>query len=252
MGAGAETVVVNRGVRRRRRGRGGAREGRGRGMRAAEHVRPPDARRDAGLKEQIEAIATRFYGADGVDYLPQAEKDIARMEELGFGTGAGLHGEDPPLAQPRPAHAEPAERVSGCRCAAWSPAPGPGSSSCSAATCSACPASGKTPSLPAASTSTRTAAPSACSELARSFASRAASRRTRCPRGRASRPRRRPPPRPSCGGWRPVARAGSRPRPTVSSATTSMCTRFFPALGSGTSVKNSTGSPASRPPAAPP
>jgi formyltetrahydrofolate synthetase len=37
------------------------------------------------IKEQIEAIATRLYGADGVDYLPQAEKDIARMNELGFG-----------------------------------------------------------------------------------------------------------------------------------------------------------------------
>jgi formate--tetrahydrofolate ligase len=37
------------------------------------------------LKQQIEAIATRIYGADGVDYLPQAEKDIARMEALGFG-----------------------------------------------------------------------------------------------------------------------------------------------------------------------
>lgn len=38
------------------------------------------------LKTQIENIATKIYGADGVDYLPQAEKDIARMEELGFGT----------------------------------------------------------------------------------------------------------------------------------------------------------------------
>jgi formate--tetrahydrofolate ligase len=38
------------------------------------------------LKDQIEAIATRVYGADGVDYLPQAEQDLARMEALGFGT----------------------------------------------------------------------------------------------------------------------------------------------------------------------
>ncbi|HSD49493.1 MAG TPA: formate--tetrahydrofolate ligase [Actinomycetota bacterium] len=37
------------------------------------------------IEQQIEAIATRVYGADGVDYLPQAEKDIARMETLGFG-----------------------------------------------------------------------------------------------------------------------------------------------------------------------
>jgi formate--tetrahydrofolate ligase len=40
----------------------------------------------ATLKQQIEAIATRIYGADGVDYLPAAEKDIKRMDDLGFGT----------------------------------------------------------------------------------------------------------------------------------------------------------------------
>ena len=38
------------------------------------------------LREQIEAIATKLYGADGVDYLPQADKDLARMDQLGFGT----------------------------------------------------------------------------------------------------------------------------------------------------------------------
>ncbi len=54
-------------------------------MRAAELLRLPHAGRHADSKEQIEAIATRLYGADGVDYLPQAEKDIARMEQLGFG-----------------------------------------------------------------------------------------------------------------------------------------------------------------------
>jgi formate--tetrahydrofolate ligase len=37
------------------------------------------------LRQQIETIATRVYGADGVDYQPQAEKDLARMETLGFG-----------------------------------------------------------------------------------------------------------------------------------------------------------------------
>lgn len=38
------------------------------------------------IKQQIETIATRLYGAEGADYQPQAEKDIKRMEELGFGT----------------------------------------------------------------------------------------------------------------------------------------------------------------------
>jgi len=39
----------------------------------------------AAIKDQVEAIATRLYGADGVDYLPQAERDIVRLESLGFG-----------------------------------------------------------------------------------------------------------------------------------------------------------------------
>ena len=38
-----------------------------------------------GLKKQIETIATRIYGAEGVDYSAQALKDIDRMENLGFG-----------------------------------------------------------------------------------------------------------------------------------------------------------------------
>jgi formate--tetrahydrofolate ligase len=37
------------------------------------------------IRDQIEAIARRLYGADGVDYLPQAGKDIARMQTLGMG-----------------------------------------------------------------------------------------------------------------------------------------------------------------------
>ncbi|MGZ8630176.1 MAG: formate--tetrahydrofolate ligase [Actinomycetota bacterium] len=82
--AGAETVVVNRAFAR---GGDGAVE-------LAEVVVEACAQPNsfdfltpdgAGLKEQIEAIATRLYGADGVDYLPQAEKDIARMQDLGFG-----------------------------------------------------------------------------------------------------------------------------------------------------------------------
>ena len=84
-GAGAETVVENRGF-----GEGG--EG---SVELAEavlsacerpssfHLLTPEG---TPLREQIEAIATRIYGADGVDYLPQAEKDLARMEQLGFGT----------------------------------------------------------------------------------------------------------------------------------------------------------------------
>ncbi len=40
---------------------------------------------DATLKEKIEAIATKIYGADGVDYEEEADKHLARFEENGFG-----------------------------------------------------------------------------------------------------------------------------------------------------------------------
>ncbi|MBN2285572.1 MAG: formate--tetrahydrofolate ligase [Tissierellales bacterium] len=40
---------------------------------------------DMSIKEKIEAIATRIYGADGVDYTGKASKEIANLEKLGFG-----------------------------------------------------------------------------------------------------------------------------------------------------------------------
>jgi formate--tetrahydrofolate ligase len=40
---------------------------------------------EASLKEKIETIATRIYGADGVDYDPEAEKQLALFEERGYG-----------------------------------------------------------------------------------------------------------------------------------------------------------------------
>jgi len=79
--AGAETVVVNRAFAE------GATDLAEAVVAACErpssfHQLTPDG---TPLKEQIEAIATKIYGADGVDYQAQAEKDIARMEQLGFG-----------------------------------------------------------------------------------------------------------------------------------------------------------------------
>jgi formyltetrahydrofolate synthetase len=83
-GAGAETVVVNRAFAE---GGAGAMELAEAVVQACEQPNSfrfltPDG---TPLKTQIEAIATKIYGADGVDYQAQAEKDIARMEELGFG-----------------------------------------------------------------------------------------------------------------------------------------------------------------------
>jgi formate--tetrahydrofolate ligase len=40
---------------------------------------------DASLRQKIEAIATRVYGADGVDYAPEAAKRLDQLEAEGFG-----------------------------------------------------------------------------------------------------------------------------------------------------------------------
>ena len=38
-----------------------------------------------GIKEKIEAIATKVYGADGVDFAPKAAKEIEELEKFGYG-----------------------------------------------------------------------------------------------------------------------------------------------------------------------
>ena len=83
--AGADTVVVNRAFAQ---GGEGAIDLANAVVEACEKPNTFDQLTSEGatLKQQIEAIATRIYGADGVDYLPQAEKDIKRMDDLGFGT----------------------------------------------------------------------------------------------------------------------------------------------------------------------
>jgi formate--tetrahydrofolate ligase len=40
---------------------------------------------DASIKEKIEAIARNVYGGDGADFTPAALKEIAKIEEMGFG-----------------------------------------------------------------------------------------------------------------------------------------------------------------------
>ena len=39
---------------------------------------------DLSIKEKINAIATKIYGAEGVDFTKEAEKEIAKFERLGF------------------------------------------------------------------------------------------------------------------------------------------------------------------------
>jgi formate--tetrahydrofolate ligase len=81
---GAERVVLNEGFAE---GGEGARELAEAVVEASEkpntfaQLTPPGT----PIEDQIEAIATRLYGAEGVDYLPQALKDLARMRALGMG-----------------------------------------------------------------------------------------------------------------------------------------------------------------------
>ncbi len=37
------------------------------------------------IKEKVEAVARQFYGADGADFAPAAEKQISQITALGFG-----------------------------------------------------------------------------------------------------------------------------------------------------------------------
>ena len=39
---------------------------------------------EMSLKEKIEAIATKVYGADGVDFAPASVKEMERLAKLGF------------------------------------------------------------------------------------------------------------------------------------------------------------------------
>jgi formyltetrahydrofolate synthetase len=83
--AGAERVVVNEGFSR---GGEGAIDLANAVVEACERPNAfaPLTPEGATIREQVETIARRLYGADGVDVLPQAEKDLARMESLGMGT----------------------------------------------------------------------------------------------------------------------------------------------------------------------
>ena len=40
---------------------------------------------DMPIAEKIEAVVKKVYRGDGVSFTPQAEKEIARLEELGYG-----------------------------------------------------------------------------------------------------------------------------------------------------------------------
>ena len=66
---------------------------------------------EMSIKEKIETIAREIYGADGVDYSPEAEEQIARYNRLGFDKLPDLHGEDAPVLHGRCSHEGRADRI---------------------------------------------------------------------------------------------------------------------------------------------
>ena len=40
---------------------------------------------DMSIKDKLNEIVTKVYGGDGVEYSPKANKEIAKLEKLGFG-----------------------------------------------------------------------------------------------------------------------------------------------------------------------
>ncbi len=57
------------------------------------------------VKKKIETLATKIYGAEHVDYTPQAKMDLKKIQELGLGDHAHLHRKNPeiPFRQSGPA-----------------------------------------------------------------------------------------------------------------------------------------------------
>ena len=194
--AGAETVVVNRAFAR---GGDGAVDLANAVVEACE--RP----------NSFDFLTPRRRGAAGADRGDRHAPLRRRRGRLPPAGGEGprpdggarvrqrprVHGQDPPLAQPRSAHVEPPERVpaAGARRGAQRRR---GLRGRALRRHAAHARAREDPRVPTGGH--RRGRPHRRPLLTRRVSARGASRRTRCPRGRASRPRRCPPPRPSSAG----------------------------------------------------
>ena len=72
------------GASRRRRRRASKRPTRSSRPASGPATSSSSIRTDASIKEKIETIATKVYGADGVDYMPEAEQKIKSFTEAGY------------------------------------------------------------------------------------------------------------------------------------------------------------------------
>ena len=141
--AGAETVVTHSGFSEGGAGATDLAKAVVDGVRQAEHLQLPHARRARRVVQQIEAIATKLYGAAGIDLESQARKDLEKIEKLGLGHAPVCMAKTHLSLSHDPVAAQSARPASSCPCAASCPAPAPSSSSRCAARCSACRASAR-------------------------------------------------------------------------------------------------------------
>ena len=118
---------------------------------------------DMALSLKIEAIATRVYGAEGIDISPAAAKQLAQYEAMGFGNLPICMAKTQYSLSHDPEAAGPADRPSGSRSARSGWPPARASSRRSRGTCGRCRASTRSRAA-SGSTSMRTGTSSGCSD----------------------------------------------------------------------------------------
>ena len=100
---------------------------------------------DAPFKAKIEAIATRIYGADGVDYTPAAEAKLKQFTKQGYGSFSICMAKTHLSLSHDADRCRAARRASACRSATCAPTPARASSCRCSARCARCPGLGASP-----------------------------------------------------------------------------------------------------------
>jgi formate--tetrahydrofolate ligase len=70
---------------------------------------------DSSVEEKIEKVAREIYGAEAVDFTSAAKKDIKAIVAGGYDKPAGMHRQDPIVAERQPQTPGPAKRLPGHR-----------------------------------------------------------------------------------------------------------------------------------------
>ena len=82
---------------------------------------------EASIEDKIAAIATKVYGADGVEFLPEARGQAEALHRARLRQPADLHGQDAPLDLARSDACRARRPASRCRSATCAPTRAPAS-----------------------------------------------------------------------------------------------------------------------------